>query len=86
MAKKGKTVVEETPAKKSRAPGLPRMSITLSAKLRKAIRIAAAKADMEIGDWCKTVLVTAANKAVHRLYPKEYDEHGRPRKRVDEDD
>jgi hypothetical protein len=62
------------------------MSLTIDARLRKAIRIAAAKADMEIGDWCKTVLVTAANKAVHRLYPREYDEHGRARKRKVEDD
>lgn len=70
----------------TRAPALPRMSVTLPAKLRKVIRIAAAKADMEVGDWCKTVLVTAANRAVHKLYPREYDEHGRPRKRQDEDD
>ena len=77
----------QIPAKQaSRAAALPRMSITIDARLRKAIRIAAAKADMEIGDWCKTVLVTAANRAVHRLYPKEYDEHGRPRKRREEED
>ena len=69
-----------------RSPAPPRMSITIDARLRKAIRIAAAKADLEIGDWCKTVLVTAANKAVHRLYPKEYDEHGRARKRAAAED
>jgi len=71
----------EEDKKPSRGPALPRMSLTIDARLRKAIRIAAAKADMEIGDWCKSVLVAAANRSVHRLYPREYDENGRQRRR-----
>jgi hypothetical protein len=41
--------------------------VTLPARIRKKIRIAAAKADMEVTDWCKTVIITAANRTVERL-------------------
>ena len=58
---------DETP--KRRAPGGPRISITLPGRLRKKIRLAAALADMEQGEWAKVILVTAAKKVVEKHYP-----------------
>lgn len=54
-----------------RAPALPRMSVTLPAKLRRLIRIAAARADLEIGEWCKVVLEEAAERSYKKYYPDE---------------
>jgi hypothetical protein len=51
----------------ARGPQSPRLSITLPAHIRRKVRVAAAKADMEIADWCKTVLVTAATRTLERL-------------------
>jgi hypothetical protein len=51
----------------SRGPQPPRLSITLPSHIRRKVRVAAAKADMDIADWCKTVLVTAATKTLERL-------------------
>jgi hypothetical protein len=56
---------------KRRAPVLPRMSVTLPAKLRRLIRIAAARADLEIGEWCKVVLTEAADRAYKKYYPED---------------
>ena len=54
---------EEDDAPKSRrGPQPPRLSITLPLRIRRKIRIAAAKMDMEENDWCRTVLIAAANK------------------------
>jgi hypothetical protein len=47
------------------------MSVTLPAKLRRLIRIASARADLEIGEWCKVVLEEAANRAYKKYYPDE---------------
>ena len=56
---------EETPS--SRGPQPPRISITLPTRVRRKVRIAAAKADMEINDWCKAVLVRAAVQTLEKL-------------------
>lgn len=58
---------EEDSSPPSRGPQPPRISITLPTRVRKKVRIAAAKADMEINDWCKAVLVKAANLTLEKL-------------------
>jgi len=58
---------EETSPSSSRGPQPPRISLTLPPRVRRKVRIAAAKADMEINDWCKAVLVKAANQTLERL-------------------
>lgn len=45
----------------------PRMSVTISEDLRKKIRIAAARADMEPNEWVKIVVEAAAKKVVQRF-------------------
>ena len=60
----------ESTSRPSRAPQ-PRLSITITAPLRKAIRIAAARADLEPGEWSKAVLAAAAQKTVEKLYGDE---------------
>lgn len=62
-------MADETGGEKpKRAPGAPRLSITIDAELRRKMRIAAARADMEVGDWAKTILVTAAKRTVQKYY------------------
>lgn len=58
---------EEEESPPSRGPQPPRISITLPSRVRRKVRIASAKADMEINDWCKAVLVKAANMTLERL-------------------
>jgi hypothetical protein len=58
---------EEERKTPSRGPQPPRISITLPARVRRKVRIAAAKADMEINDWCKAVLVKAAAMTLEKL-------------------
>jgi hypothetical protein len=58
---------EEESSPTSRGPQPPRISITLPTRVRKKVRIAAAKADMEINDWCKAVLVKAATMTLEKL-------------------
>jgi hypothetical protein len=58
---------EEETSPASRGPQPPRISITLPTRVRKKVRIAAAKADMEINDWCKAVLVKAATMTLEKL-------------------
>ena len=48
---------------------VPRISITLPSEVRAKIRLAAALRDMEVGDWCKTVLVTVARRTVEKNFP-----------------
>lgn len=69
MAEEFEEVEEETT--KGRGPQPPRVSITLPHRIRRKLRIAAAKADMEVVDWCRTVLVTAADRTVKKIYPDE---------------
>lgn len=64
-------IEEDSPKRPSRGPQPPRISITIPSSMRRQLRIAAAKADMEVSEWCKVVLVTAAKKTVERLYPEE---------------
>lgn len=62
----------EVPAEtSSRAPAAPRISITITPSLRKKVRLAAALADMEEGDWARTVLVTASRRIVEKVYGEE---------------
>lgn len=65
------TEVEEAPKKATRAPAPPRLSITITPELRRAIRIASARADLEPGEWAKAVLTAAARKTVAKLYGEE---------------
>lgn len=58
---------EDSKSLPSRGPQPPRISITLPTHVRKKVRIAAAKADMEINDWCKAVLVKAATMTLEKL-------------------
>jgi hypothetical protein len=58
---------DEETSPTSRGPQPPRISITLPVSVRKKVRIAAAKADMEINDWCKAVLVKAATITLEKL-------------------
>lgn len=67
---------EEETVPQRRAPGPPRISITIDVKLRKKIRLAAALADMEEGDWARTVLVTAAKRTVEKVYGTDIAEGG----------
>jgi len=69
MAKKSRQGGGQRPPARSPAP--PRISITVDPRLRKKIRIAAALADMEDGEWCKVVLVTASKRAYEKLYGEE---------------
>lgn len=50
----------------NRGPQPPRISVTLPNRIRRKIRIAAAKHDMEVADWCRTVIVTAAQKTMEK--------------------
>jgi hypothetical protein len=59
--------IDEETSPTSRGPQPPRISITLPTHVRKKVRIAAAKADMEINDWCKAVLVKAATMTLEKL-------------------
>ena len=43
-----------------------RLSITVDPSLRRHIRIAAALADMDVGEWCAKVLERYATKAVEQ--------------------
>jgi len=52
-----------------RATASPRMSITLPARMRKKIRLAAALADLDTNEWARVVLATAAKKTVERMFP-----------------
>lgn len=44
-----------------------RLSLTLDPSIMKKIRIAAAYADMDKGEWCASILERAADKAVPSL-------------------
>jgi len=45
------------------------MSVTLPARARKRVKLAAALADLEVGEWCKIVLAQAAKKTVAKAFP-----------------
>lgn len=47
-----------------RGPAIPRVSVTLPSELRRKVRLAAALADMEENEWCRVVVVTAAERTV----------------------
>lgn len=58
---------EQTNKPPGRGPQPPRLSLTLPKGIRRKIRIAAAKADMEETDWCRTVLAKSASLTVEKL-------------------
>lgn len=63
---------EELPKKrvyKPRGPQPPRLSFTVPPNVRRKIRLAAAMADMEDPEWCRTVLVAAAKRTVQKYLP-----------------
>jgi hypothetical protein len=57
-------IVEVEEKKPSRASASPRVSVTLPTELRRKVRLAAALADMEENEWCRVVVVTAAERTV----------------------
>ena len=63
-AKKSTNEDEVLPEAKEAKGGVVRVSITIDADIRRNIRIAAAHADMEVGEWCSYVLGKYADKAV----------------------
>lgn len=58
---------EDDEDKPKRGPQPPRLSFTIPARTRRKIRIAAAKADMEDNDWCRAVIVKAAERTMERV-------------------
>lgn len=54
-----------------RGPQPPRMSVTISTDLRRKLRIAAARADLEVPEWCKLIVAEAASRIVRKLYGDE---------------
>jgi len=58
---------DTSPRPPSRGPQPPRLSITLPSRVRRKVRIAAAKADMEVSEWCKAVIVKAATMTLEKL-------------------
>jgi hypothetical protein len=60
---------EEPDTTTRRGGATPRMSITLPARMRKKIRLAAALADLDTNEWARVVLATAARKTVERMFP-----------------
>jgi len=59
---------EETTSTR-RGGATPRMSITLPARMRKKIRLAAALADLDTNEWARVVLATSARKTVEKFFP-----------------
>lgn len=57
-----------------RGPQPPRISVTVSKDLRRKLRIAAARADLEVPEWCKLVVSEAASRIVRKLYPDDEEE------------
>lgn len=47
----------------------PRISITLSPRLKKKLRLASALADMDENDWARAVIAQAAKRTVAKRYP-----------------
>lgn len=45
-------------------PYVPRLSLTMTTEALKNVRIAAALADMDKGEWCTNILERAADKAL----------------------
>lgn len=52
-----------------RGPQPPRISITLTPKLRKKLRIASALANMSEPDFARNVIAKAARQTVEKKYP-----------------
>lgn len=52
-----------------RGPQPPRISITLTPRLKKKLRLAAALADMEENDWARAVIAQAAKRTVEKRFP-----------------
>lgn len=55
--------------KVGRGPQPPRMSVTVTNELRRKLRIAAARADLEVPEWCRLIIAEAAARTVQRVYP-----------------
>ncbi len=68
-ARSKSTSPSEESSAKSRTAALPRLSCTVSNATRKKIRIAAALADMEDGEWCRLIVTEHAKRRVAKLYP-----------------
>lgn len=67
-----KDTEEEKPP--GRGPQPPRISVTVSNELRRKLRIAAARADLEVPEWCKLIVSTAAARTVRKLYGDDEEE------------
>lgn len=64
-ATKVETVEEDVESENGKRSYVPRLSITVTSEMMHNIRIAAALADMEKGEWCTKTLERAADKAVN---------------------
>lgn len=60
---------EEERATPKRGPQPPRMSITIPRATMKKVRLASALADLEPNDWCRTVVLEAADRVVKKKLP-----------------
>lgn len=60
---------EVTVKKPRRQPSGPRMSLSLPSRARKRVKLAAALADLEVGEWCRVVLAQAAHRTVEKAFP-----------------
>lgn len=60
---------EEETATPKRGPQPPRMSITVPNSVMKKVRLASALADMDPNEWCRVIVLKAAETVVKRQYP-----------------
>jgi hypothetical protein len=60
---------EEERATPKRGPQPPRMSITVPRAVMRKVRLASALADLEPNDWCRTVVLEAADRIVKKKLP-----------------
>ncbi len=56
--------VEETEETNGKRPYVPRLSISISTEMQRNIRIAAALADMTVGEWATAILDKASDKVM----------------------
>jgi hypothetical protein len=64
MPRTAKVVEADEAETNGKRPYVPRLSLTMTTEALKNIRIAAALADMDKGEWCTAILEKAAEKAL----------------------
>lgn len=61
---KAKVVEAEVEETNGKRPYVPRLSISITSEMQRNVRIAAALADMTVGEWCTAMLDRAAEKVI----------------------